>query len=73
MHLADIGRPPNVLLRIAVQPLRLFDGLRATEDNLDGRLPGLIAEAGFTDITETGRALLAFVYLYRATRSSTLG
>jgi SAM-dependent methyltransferase len=72
-HLADIGRPSNPLLRIAVQPFRLFDGVRATEDNLAGRLPSLIAEAGFTEVVETGRELFGVVYFYRASVAGGLG
>ena len=71
LHLADIGGPPNVLLRIAVQPLRFFDGLRATDDNLSGHLPALIAEAGFTELAETRRELLGVIYLYRAAKPAT--
>jgi SAM-dependent methyltransferase len=73
LHMADIGRPPNALLRIAVQPLRLFDGVGATKDNLAGRLPALIADAGFEDVAETGRVLLGVVYLYRAAGRATGG
>src|SRR5919201_483507 len=48
LHIADIGRPSNALVRLAVQPLRVFDGSGSTRDNLAGRLATLIAEAGFT-------------------------
>ncbi len=72
LHLADIGRPPSAALRIAVTPLRLLDGVGATEDNLAGRLPAMITDAGFNEVTETGRVLLHVVYLYRASKRQSL-
>lgn len=68
LHLADVGQPQSALMRVAVTPFRLFDGIRATEDNLAGRLPGMVAEAGFSEVTETGRVLLRLVCLYRAAK-----
>jgi len=68
LHIADIGRPTSTFMRIAVSPFRLFDGVGATEDNLAGRLPTLIADAGFSEVVETGRVLLGVVCLYRAVR-----
>ncbi len=70
LHIADIGRPQSTLARIAVTPFRLFDGLGATEDNLAGRLPALIASAGFSDVKETGRIFLGVICLYRAAKGS---
>jgi hypothetical protein len=32
---------------MAITPLRLLDGLGATRDHLAGRLPAMIADAGF--------------------------
>lgn len=55
-------------MRVAVTPLRRFDGVRATEDNLADRLNEMVAEAGFSDVTETGRVLLRLVCLYRAVK-----
>ena len=68
LHIADVGRPTSTFMRIAVSPFRLFDGVGATEDNLAGRLPTLIADAGFSEVVETGRVLLGVVCLYRAVR-----
>ena len=70
LHIADIGRPTSTFMRIAVSPFRLFDGLGATEDNLAGRLPALIASAGFSDVKETGRIFLGVICLYRAAKGS---
>jgi hypothetical protein len=29
-------------------------------DNLDGRLPGMLSDAGFMEVRETGRVAMAF-------------
>ena len=68
LHIADVGRPTSNFMRIAVTPFRLFDGVGASEDNLAGRLRTLIADAGFSEVAETGRVLLRVVSLYRAVR-----
>jgi len=68
LYIADVGRPRSALMRVAVIPFRLFDGFGATEDNLAGRLPDLIMEAGFDDLAETGRVMLGIVCLYRAVK-----
>lgn len=46
--LLDFGPPQGVLAWLLSWPGRLFDGLANTRDNFRGRLPRLIAEAGFT-------------------------
>jgi len=70
LHIADFGRPQSALMRIALTPLRLFDGFGATEDNLAGSLPNLIAGAGFSEVMETDRVLLGVLCLYRAAKPS---
>lgn len=68
LHLADIGRPSNAIVGVAAMPLRLIDGVGATQDNLAGRLPAMMADAGFSEVTETGRLFLGAVCLYRASK-----
>lgn len=53
IHLADWGPPPNFLMRLAFQPVRLLDGYALTGDNVMGRLPGFGREAGFEDFHQT--------------------
>jgi SAM-dependent methyltransferase len=52
IHIADFGRPRNALMRAVSMSVRLLDGRRTTADNLAGRLPIFIAEAGFTEVVE---------------------
>jgi SAM-dependent methyltransferase len=47
IHIADFGRPQNLLMRAAAYPWRFFDGSTTTADNLNGLLPELMRESGF--------------------------
>lgn len=53
LHIADWGKPQNVLMQVAALSFRFFDGAETTGANLRGELPALIAEAGFVDVRET--------------------
>ena len=46
-HLADWGRPHNLLMRLAFLPVQLLDGFETTADSVRGALPGFIESAGF--------------------------
>ena len=66
----DYGRPSDLLMRAAVTTVRLFDGIEVTRDNVGGRLPAILEEAGFEDATEPDRFRTVFgsLSLYRAHR-----
>lgn len=70
LHIADWGRAGSALMRVAFLPVQLLDGFRTTADNVRGRLPDLIAEAGFAAVDETHRERTVFgtLSLYRAVR-----
>ncbi len=53
LHICDWGRPSNLLLRMAFLGVRLLDGFEVTRDNLQGRLPAIIEQAGFVDVSVT--------------------
>lgn len=53
LHVADWGKPQNLLMRIASIGFRLADGGETTMPHLRGELPGLIRDAGFADVAET--------------------
>ena len=73
LHLADFGPPQGRLMRIAAFPIRLFDGVEWTADNIDGLLPQFMREAGFVDVTETGNFSTIFgtLMFYRAVKPRT--
>jgi len=68
LHVADWGRPQNALMWLASLGIRLLDGAETTGDNLGGRLPALMEEAGFISVAEMYRLMTAFgtLALYRA-------
>ena len=68
LHVADWGRPQNALMWLASLGIRLLDGAETTGDNLGGRLPALMEEAGFISVAEVDRLMTAFgtLALYRA-------
>jgi ubiquinone/menaquinone biosynthesis C-methylase UbiE len=60
LHVADWGKPQNLLMRIAALGFQLSDGAETTGANVRGELPRLIAEAGFTDVREVEHHMTAF-------------
>jgi ubiquinone/menaquinone biosynthesis C-methylase UbiE len=55
LHIADWGRPHDPLMRSAFLVLQLLDGFENTRDHVAGRLPALVREAGFEDVTTYAR------------------
>ena len=70
LYVADWGKPQNLLMRVASLPLRMFDGLETTRDNVNGLLPEMFRNAGFEDVQEqTGfMTLFGTLSLYGARR-----
>jgi ubiquinone/menaquinone biosynthesis C-methylase UbiE len=55
LHVADFGRPQNLLMRLASLPWRAFDGRETTGDNVAGRLPETMRRCGFAGVHESAR------------------
>jgi ubiquinone/menaquinone biosynthesis C-methylase UbiE len=70
LHVADWGRAANPLMRLAYFAIQLLDGFENTADNVQGRLPGLMQDAGFTAVAETRRisTIWGTLSLYRAAK-----
>jgi SAM-dependent methyltransferase len=70
LHVADWGRAGNPLMRALFLLVQLLDGFETTADNVAGRLPEFMGQAGFTDVSETQRFAtpLGTISLYRATK-----
>jgi ubiquinone/menaquinone biosynthesis C-methylase UbiE len=68
LHVADWGKPQNILMRMASLPLRTFDSFETTSDNVKGLLPDLFREAGFRKVDEQVRYMTLFgtLSLYKA-------
>lgn len=59
LHIADFGKPHNVLMKITSFPWRLFGGSSGA-DNLQGLLPSMMRESGFIDVRESTRYVTVF-------------
>jgi ubiquinone/menaquinone biosynthesis C-methylase UbiE len=59
LHIADFGKPHNLLMKIISLPWRLFGGSSGA-DNLQGLLPGMMRESGFIDVRESTRYMTVF-------------
>lgn len=70
LHVADWGRPSDLLMRAAFLTVRLLDGFQPTRDNVRGRLAPLMREAHFAGVVETLRLRTWFgtLSLHRAHR-----
>lgn len=60
LHVLDFGPPHNALMSLVSGPFRFFDGHARTNDNFAGRMPRIIADAGFHDVAERGRRMSPF-------------
>lgn len=55
LHIADWGRAHNPLMRLLFYSIQILDGFETTQDQVNGRLPTFIQQAGFADVMETKR------------------
>ncbi|GGO84799.1 hypothetical protein GCM10011584_03240 [Nocardioides phosphati] len=58
--IGDWGRPHDPLMRAAFVPVQLLDGVSNTQGNVEGRVPGLMESAGFTDVMRVHRLRTVF-------------
>lgn len=57
LHIADLGRPHDPLMRLVFAlNVQAFDGVRNTRDHAAGRLPRFVEHAGFREV-RIGRRL----------------
>jgi SAM-dependent methyltransferase len=70
LHIADWGKATDIVMRAAFLLVQLLDGFATTTDNVRGRIPAMLSEAGFVDVAETDRLRTVFgtLSLYRGTR-----
>jgi SAM-dependent methyltransferase len=70
LHIADWGKPHNIRMRIASRLVTALDSELTTRDNVQGLIPELCREAGFTGVDETDRfsTLFGTLSLYSATK-----
>ena len=70
LHVADWGTPANLAMKLTSRVIQMLDGPETTADNFQGRLPGIVAEAGFRDVEETSHfnSLFGTIRLMRAVK-----
>jgi len=59
VHVADWGKASNPLMRAMFYMVQILDGFETTSDNVNGLLPGMMAEAGF-EVKETSNYDILF-------------
>jgi len=75
LHVADWGRPHNLVMRALSLPVRLWDGPNRTTDNVRGLLPDLFRNAGFEGVSEGARfaTLFGTLSLYKGRKPDSTG
>lgn len=70
LHIADWGKPANVLQRGLFFLVQLLDGFETTRDSVRGDLPDLLWKAGFNEMTETKhfQTIFGTLRLWRAVK-----
>ncbi len=71
-HVADWGRPTNLVMRGLFCMIQLLDGFENTQDNVSGRLIEVFKHAGFSDVAElkSFSTIFGTLSLYRATKGT---
>lgn len=70
LHVADWGQAENRVMRALFVLVRLLDGFANTRDNVDGRLPALMEEAGLVTVVprRTYSTMFGTMALYSGVR-----
>ena len=70
LHIADWGAAQDRLMRVAFLGVQVLDGFATTADNVAGKLPAFMRQAGFTGVREMHRERTVFgtLSLYAATK-----
>jgi ubiquinone/menaquinone biosynthesis C-methylase UbiE len=68
LHVADWGKPANLVLRAMFYAVQMLDGFENTRDNVQGRLGRFFEEAGFKEVSMPAQlhTPLGTIALYRA-------
>jgi ubiquinone/menaquinone biosynthesis C-methylase UbiE len=72
LHVGDLGRPSDPVMRALVWQIRVFDGFEQTRDNVAGSLPEIFVEAGLAGARERDRLRtpIGSIVLYSAAQPS---
>lgn len=67
VFIADWGKPDNLLMALLFYGVQLLDGFENTNDNRQGRIPNILAGAGFGEVvtSQTFGTIFGTLALYR--------
>ena len=67
VHIADWGKSRNIFMRMLFHIVQLLDGYKTTKDNVQGKLPDIIRQAGFKtiEITHHFNTILGTVEVFK--------
>lgn len=70
-HIADWGKPANLLMRFSSYFIQFLDGFETTADNFNGLMPKLLSDAGFAAVEETNyyNSLFGTIRLHKARKT----
>jgi ubiquinone/menaquinone biosynthesis C-methylase UbiE len=70
LHIADWGRPANLLAKIGSRFIQMLDGSETTAANFEGRLPSIVGDAGFDRVEQVREfnSLFGTIRLLRAVK-----
>ena len=68
LHIADWGKAQNILMRALFYLVQLLDGFKTTQENVEGKLPAFIQQAGFSlvEIKKSFSTVYGTLQLFKA-------
>ena len=72
LHIADWGKPANLLMKLGSRFIQVLDGSETTKDNFEGRLPDMVVQEGFVEVEETDffNSLFGTIRLLKAVKET---
>ncbi len=69
----DWGKPTGFLMRLLFYPIQWLDGFETTRDNIEGKLPAMVQDAGFENVQtlESINTVFGTLALYSAEKRET--
>jgi ubiquinone/menaquinone biosynthesis C-methylase UbiE len=70
LHVADWGKPTNMIMRFLFYFIQMLDGFNTTSDNVKGLLPALFRQCGFdsVEVCKNFSTIFGTISLYKAVK-----
>ena len=71
--IADWGKPSNLFMRLVFYIVQILDGFETTTDNVQGKIPQYLINAGFQEVKEIEKidTILGTVSIYQGKKTNT--